>query len=826
MATFDELLTADATGVVWLLEVSFNDFATVSYRWATASHREGGFDYDGRITSITPITRSFGRGHLPAASTTRLRLDNSDFGVDWLIERATVATQLLQARFRLTACAYQSNTDTASSGITTATQTIGVFCCLDQPEMLDTAVDLTLADDSVGRLAEPLTTPTVRDWKDNPATLQSDRPVNPFNNNGPQPAMDWDVPLPLVFGMGETGVNVPAYAAVAQYAGATGPIFTEDAMFGGGDFDGGEFPTVLFPIIVCATKANTSSKTNEITKLYGTYRADVEGKPAFRGVTIDIPRRVVLSERNNFEVEIWTPRRSPVITKSGREWQIVWIDFNVDMFAAWFHRNWDEQRLTESGGQVPNLSGSFNGIPVVPATAVSSPTISSICDMTNRGDVMAAFESFTCDGSPLSVVTTASASGRVGPALELVNHIYDLVAYYSKATAADIDTASFNRAAKARTTVFGAGIIQPARPRPLKVQNKNGWLSPNPRDGVVGILRTALGEMCASCDVDFFMTKEGLYALSTNVFDYDAVTEERVSIDEARSSRVRVRIPSAGERWAPYNRVFVNGPGGSYGPYDNQDAIDEWGNIQPITIEGKWNARLFAENAAAGASGAWEYRTLESVVRPAIRFTADRELLALELGDYFEFTYTRGGLNTVFDAEIFRLESMRISPTTLGVELEGIWADDLSTDNPFLLDDEDFVELVASAGGRTATVTDSSTTVTFSSGDLVSDGVEAGDILELLDATQADDVFTRYRRLRVNFVFSPTSLIVTDSDLDFDAGAPTAVATWRILKGATTYPTSGDDPVNYPSGSAMYGKACDADFEFSDDTTANKLMDG
>lgn len=831
MPTVLNLLRNDATGAVWLLDVSFDDFETVSYRWSSASVRIDGNDYDGRIASMSPIERGFGRDHLPAATTTKITIDNSDFGADWMLDVTTVATQLLRARFKLSVYLYDSRAyTTAADELSGAQQTIGYFTCLDQPQLQASTIDIALSDDSLGRLAEPLATPTVRDWKDAAVSAIADPSLNPLRANEPSPAMDWDNPLPLVFGMGEVNVQVPAYLAVADYAEWKGLYNAQDI------YRRGLVVPVKFPIVVCAAKANNAAHVphdGEITRLYGTYRPDVAQKPQMAGLTVEIPRsfttqvpKINLTDPEMRTVmEIWKPRRSAEFTKNGRQWQVVWIEFNVDAYAIWFHQNFDDQ-VGPTAGQgsagIYNVAGVHNSLPIAPGTS----------DQKSRGNIMGGFASFTCNGTPLSMVTTlVDPDGRTVTSWRLVDIIHDVIAYYSKASSTDIDEAAFTRARRARNSVAGGGIIQPARPRPRFGSEPQGWRSPNPRNGIMGVLRAALGDMCSSADVDLFMTKEGLYSLSANAFDFTAATETRTSITESRLERVRVRIPSEGERWAPYNRVFLVGPGGDQlGPYDNQDGIDEWGVVLPITLQANWNLAPWGEGAGQVAADVWFYRKLESQVRPVIAFLADREHLALELGQNIEFTWSRGGNSAFYGDTVFRVESQRIDPATLAVELGAVWVNDITTASPYLLDDETLLVRVASSAGRTVSVTDGNTTATFNIGDLGTDGVEAGDILELKDASQADNVFTRYRRLRIASVDSDKEVTVVapddDPDLDFDAPGGATVTTWTIYRGATTYHDSVSDPSNYPSDGDMYGKASNTSDVYSDASAANQLLDG
>lgn len=841
MPTVNELLAADDTGHVWLLDVSFDDFASVAYRWSTASVRVSGNDYDGRIASMTAIDRSFGRDHLPAATTTKLRITNDDFAADWLIDRVTVGSSLLKARFRLIVYLYDARSYTAADSLSGAAQTIGIFTCLDQPEAMDHAVDLTLADDSLGRLAEPLTTPTVRD---NPLGLFPSTPtLGALDVVHLVPLLDWDVPLPLVFGLGNVGVQVPAYSAIANFR--TSPEEGDGALK---TVSSSGRPPIYWPLVVCAAKADTQpAGVDEIVELHATFAKDLQGATHFNngdgapiaGATLEIPRTFKPSlaggplANSTTPVEIWRPMRTAAFSKGGRSWQIVWVEFNVDMYAEWWRLVLTGFHTTTGGGNAVANPWPLGG-PSTPAVAAAEAAGGFWPD--SRGHIMAAIERFHVRSGPrghLSMVTRREAPdvpGDYAPSQLLVDMIYDAIAYYSKATTADMDATAFARAVKARATVHGAGIIQPARPRPVLSIQRNGWISPNPRDGIVGILRTALGDMCGSADVDLFMTKEGLYSLSTNVFDFTAVTATRVEVTESRTHRPRTRTPSDGERWAPYNRVMLVGPGGaSFGPYDNQTAIDSWGVIKPVTLNAKWNARLWGENSAAGASTVWAYRTLESKVRPAIRFGADREYLALELGEYFEYTWSRGGQSAFFSDTVFRLEGMRIDPETLKVDLSAIWADDLGNGDaaPFLLDNETLVVRASGSAARTATVTDSDATVVFSSGDLTADGVAAGDILILKDSSLAANVFTRYRALYIDSVTDATHLVVNEAAPDFDAPGGVAVGEWEIRRGATTYHTAITDPVNYPSGGAMYGKCCDTNNNYSDSGfPTNRLLEG
>ncbi|MBK7858407.1 MAG: hypothetical protein IPJ65_07245 [Archangiaceae bacterium] len=203
----------------------------------------------------------------------------------------------------------------------------------------------------------------------------------------------------------------------------------------------------------------------------------------------------------------------------------------------------------------------------------------------------------------------------------------------------------------------------------------------------------------------------------------------------------------------------------------------------------------------------------------------DREGLQLDLADLFDLSWTRGGSAGPYqNPTTFRVDKFALDFGDLSCGIEAVWVDDVNTIRPFLLNDEDLLLRKAAAGGRTAPVQNSDATVTFSSGSLITDGVQPGDILVLQDATQAANVFTRFRQIRIDSVTDATHLELATADLAFDAGSPVAVASWKILRGYLTYPDSSSDPTNYPNDGDMYGKASDEDDEYSDASAANVLL--
>jgi hypothetical protein len=415
--------------------------------------------------------------------------------------------------------------------------------------------------------------------------------------------------------------------------------------------------------------------------------------------------------------------------------------------------------------------------------------------------------------------------------------IKDLIAYYSPMkdsppATGPINANKFGRAKAARGAFQVTGEVQV----PYASASKGAPVRPFDRFGKLayqgGLLRQALANLCASADIDLFIDFNGQAAVVTQIADYASQTATYPSVDETRIDNVRERVPSAGERWEPYNVAFVSQPDGSrYGPYRNEDALTAWGRELARDLNGTWwpylKQLLALGLSSLGTENAvWTSRALESKVRPVVTFDTDLSFLELgvDMGDDFLFSWTRGGNSNVYSNTLFRCEQMVFHPSRGTLTVTAVWMDDLRTDKPYLLDDETFTTRKNSSGGRTATVADSSTTVTFSSGSLITDGVAAGDHLILKDATESATGFTRNRALKIASITDATHLVVTDPSLNFGGGA--AVATWEIRRSQHTYPTSSSDPTHYPDGGVMYGKVSNAAGVFSDATAANELLDG
>lgn len=804
--SFTDLLKQDGVGHVWLIEVSNDNFSTIAHRWCDKPCNYGAHRFDARIVKIGTLQKAFGLDGFPTVSTVSLVLDNTAFDMDWLVDVSGGPIEFLY-RFRLTLVLFDpalktpAIEDLQSIGFA---QVMGNFGMLDSPARTPSTVELSLADDSMGRFNELASSPTINDWIADGGTTVNNCLLKSPTNQSAVPNISFDAPLPIVFGP----------SAMCQLA-------TLKALDNGGTLVAAGY---THAIIVCATTSSDAVSGTDAIRLDGTFRPDTmlgtspwEGAGTTFSIPGPSPQGVTISSGDTLgrpagTYIIWSAQKTQAIAKDGKSWKILWIAFNAN---AWTYWATNHQGFGYISGYNPD--GSWAGGPI----AAEYPYLNTDGNTTPTPEkAMAAFDHFTVTGYPFSAVTDKTSQYQSG-----VNVLQDLIASYSHGSSADVDTTAFATALKVNPVL----VQQVLLPLPEAPSTQRRFLSPVAAAIAPGQLRQAIGELCASIAVDVFFTWTGLFSVSAGWFDFTSVTAARITIDETLMQNVRERKPSQGERWTYYNRLYVQGPDGQLrGPFDNSAAVASAGIAVPRTIVGKWLVPDISGGDPGYEAGIWQlWPRLEAKARNLVTFQTDKTALQLDLGSLFVLTWTRGNSQAVYTAAVFRIEQISLDPSSLAVTIETVWVDDLSTINPYLLDDEAHTGVAASVGGSSGTVTvaDHSSTVTFSSFNPVTGGVVAGDILLIEDSTEADNSFKRNKTVRITARTATTATVVDDVD-GGDYGGGGALGTWAIFHGKTTYPTAGSDPTNYPSGSAMYGKVTNAGGVFSDSTAGNQLLDG
>jgi hypothetical protein len=570
--------------------------------------------------------------------------------------------------------------------------------------------------------------------------------------------------------------------------------------------------------MVCATAELSVVNTADVVALEGVFRSALAFQTQWANKTISIPSSHTFPDGT--KELIWSAQKSESFTANGYNWKLLWIAFNGAGYSDWFQATFPSSAAAGSPG---------------PSTPSADPN-----DAWGSDAQFLAFDHFNV----YSFGALSAVNGVANTNQNPVDVIQDLIQYYSYMrafTGGAIDTARFDRARAARRGFYVKGTVSVQFASSISTE-----AVVTGKDPVIGgqlaykggVLRQALTGVCGSSDVDLFLTYNGQAAVSVQIADFQSATASYPTIEETHviaDSKFR-RVPSLDERWSPFNACFISTPnnGGELGPFINRTAKTAWGDRTIVKhLDGSWWPYL-TENIltqpslsyAEQESLVWSARSLEAKARPVEQFDTDFGFfgLNLDLGDDFLYSRTRGGLSDVYTDALFRVEQMIIHAETGAVSLTAVFMDDLLTVQAYLLDDETLLTRKNSGGGRTATVADSSTTVTFSSGSLITDGVAPGDHLILKDTTETARGYTRNRALKIASVTDATHLVITDPSLNFGGGA--AVVAWEIRRSEATYPTVVSDATHYPNGGLMYGKVSNESDQYGDATAANELLDG
>jgi hypothetical protein len=734
--SFATEVVKDGRGVVLKVDISLDEFSSISYRYSTRAGVDATNEYQARIvTPVGSLTRGLGDDNFLQASSFTLVLANDDEGVDWMVDRAT-STNMLKARARLYLGLYDPASPTAAS---IQWKQLGEFVFVEFPERDDKTVRITMADDSFGFLAHPVSTPTIREWYDSDAN-----PVtNPLRQYTVAQLLEPDAHLPLVFGCQQV---------------RCGKVY--------------EFPNIVPVLVTTSTAAVAATDVLSVT-------LHIKGAPPLL-----VPAFYGSGDFGGLQV--YTVAKSQTISKDGRSWKVLYITFDVYVLTEF---------ITVSLG--------WNSVGQNPKEADGELTYSEVYSVVDFISVI---------GYPNSSRTTSDEHQHA------VDILQDLVEHYSYGSSANVNATSFARA-KALTGDTARGLV--------------GIIGGGVGNDDAPSLREHISNLCGSADIDCFIGWDGTVGVAGNTPDFTALTTVLTDLPEHRIRDVSDRIPSREERGAPFNRVVcvggrpdILGNKPPTGPFDDPSGtIVTWGRVLSRQLNQSWR-NFFTQ------SDPWTFRNLRAEARPKVSFTTDLEALLLEIGDYFQFNWTRNlGTSDPYTQTIFQIEEMSVNFADNSVRITALWiADTFGLNGAYLLDNEPYLTRTSGSDfANRARVVDDSTTVAFgASVDLIADDVQPGDTLILLDDTLAATDFTRYRALLIVSVDDVDLLTITDPDLDFGAPSIVNVEDWEIRRGDSTYHDSGSDPTNYPSNGDTYGRVADAETDgvYSSAFAAHTLQTG
>lgn len=520
--------------------------------------------------------------------------------------------------------------------------------------------------------------------------------------------------------------------------------------------------------VVCATSSTADVTANDVTEV----RVELFGYPGVH----TLPETWTDSDGNL--QTLWAARKTAAKTvtgdDSGRSYRTLWISIDDAWFYEWMRSNFGFSKFDPADPTTGFEYGYQGGqVPWAGQNAIKSLAVL---------------------GYPFSARTNTGTKQRG------TDVIADLCSYYYPRRAISVDAAS-----KARVTA-----ILNDDPAPC-AGAIGGWAEGSKPKSY----RQHISDIADSFDFDAFMGRNGAMKFSTANFDYTAITsiDSLPSIDETRiGDDFALQHPTREQRHAPFNRI-TNRNNEESVLRDFPSTQAEMGAILPRRITTIWRSGPLVGLAGVDFDtvGHDVYGGIRKTLRPFVELTTDLSALTLDVGDLLTLTFTGGGVRSWLTNAIHQIEDHTFIPEMNVVRLKLLWIDDLRSKRSYILDDENLLlRTDATATGASLTVTDGSANMTTGGAFLFGDtyGVEVGDIVILQDATEAADSFKRFRAIRILQVdqAGDGSLTVDASDLDFGAPTGVAVATWKIVRGHTTYKTAAEDAANYAQGGWLYGR--------------------
>lgn len=810
--SFNTEVVKDGRGRVLLVDVSYDNFSTFAYRFADkAGVLEGGTGRSNRIVSLSAIRRGFGSNRVAAGGSCELVLDNADGEIDSLAGRENMSN-IAAARMRIYVALY----DPTAATLSFDTKLLGVFVISEWPRQTNETITFQLGDDILGPLGQSVPLPTLRDWA-LVGTAATNPLLNSYGEVGCPSFIDKYTPVQLAFG--EDWVQ--ALPHILPYGDGITPT---DAAYRG---------KVIVPI--CATTdTGTAADQFEITNLRVWWRGWGGGVAiGSEARLLDIPRSVVMSFGSSDDelVDVWTVERSPVITKNGLDFVIIYLVVRADLACDLIDVNWITRTKTDfkagAYGSLLEQSRQWEQADGYPQDCLNQMRTysNSAAEGANYASFAASVGAWWVKGFPLSMTSSDSYGIGANPSQHTAAIIRDLAENYASQPLT-VDTTSFDYVRSSNPTSMAAGLVAP-----WKRAKENLGASSLPQS-----LRQAFTALCQSGDLDIFINWDGELAFSSDIRVYYLFTASRASVtfDDTVTSDIERWMASGTERYAPFNRLLL-ASGKAYdaegleapfaGPFDfdaGETGVDQSDRVIEVSLQQGW--RPWRQQSQTPLN----YRLLSPEARDKIRFRTNIAGLQVDLGDYFYFTWNRGEAGAIYDTVLFQVEAITYAPGDDSVEIEAVWFNDIATENAYLLDNETL--LVRTKSGSGAADTDGTDLVEFGGTiDLTAMGVAVGDILILRDTAEAPEAFTRNAAFRITTVTAtPASVNVVDS-----TGSPAVIpaasvvnADWSIVRGYTTYPTEVSDPTNYPDGASMYGKVTNAAGVYSNSDTGNRLITG
>lgn len=671
--SFEEEVEKDGRGVVFRVDVSLDDFASVAYRWTDKAYESDTAPQpQARLAHLGSLSRGLGEDRGLSAARLEMSLVNLDGALDSLVENWLTTLGAL-AKFYVGLYEVSTEGLGAIGDADLAWKALGTYRLTQNPTRTATTVDLAFEENIViGRTIGR--TPSISDWY----TQDVECPFHWLAADDLAAAMDsvqWAQPLPLAFGDESTPlVMVPMSTTTTDGRGA-GCDANNSGFTNPADKYMGQTAWVA-----CVTRNNgylyDDYSELVVTQLDGDGLLALEGKPP----SFTVPRAVAgLTGQHSWN--LWKVMKSGPVVVDGVNWWVIWLLVDVVGLSVFMQQDRGESApyfVTPGGeGGVPTWawdfsdSRYFNAKPYDTGPTFGNNVLWALHAETPEPGIW----SFIAEAR-LRANSTLSHWWQLESRQHAVNILRDL-AYYGLVPALDVTLASL---AQTQTTGIDSRLEGWLRLVPgTDAQMGGGEATPVGFDEDTFLSDLSL--FAASMDLDLFLTWQGdLGVLADAAFEGDA--SDLLRFDVFDIAGAKDKLPSREERGAYFNRIAYDSVeawdsqsalGVQYlpslvGPWDNPEAdVPVTTRLLPRTLACKWVPRWYLSH------NPWVYRYLDSSMHVQVVFTTGLRGLLLDLGDYFVLDWPRGeGGPPLYSDVVFRVVGLTLDAANCTVQVTGL----------------------------------------------------------------------------------------------------------------------------------------------------------
>lgn len=359
-----------------------------------------------------------------------------------------------------------------------------------------------------------------------------------------------------------------------------------------------------------------------------------------------------------------------------------------------------------------------------------------------------------------------------------------------------------------------------------------------------GALRDVLERLCSTYRMDIYRSVDGKIRIRTQAATAKDLTERIPAAptwtDDYDLTAFRATPEIGDTRWGVANRFQLEGVretaialqrGILSRVFVDQDVEDSLDLGRPVErkVDVSWFPQLDGGNADWFVGALRELAALPySIQRFKVEVDGGLHLLEQDLGAWVRITHWAGPSATPgagWTEKLCMVERVRLRWAERSVSVQLVNRDELDTEKPWVLDDEEIWKRLEPKSAAAAIALSAGSDIIQTSGWAAwsDEGVEAGDLIEIYDtAITGSRACVRIASINID----EATVVDDDGNPWLAAATETLLTGWRVWRGHTTPPDNTSHPGKYPAGSNMYGRCADeTSGEFSN-TAPGYVMSG